>query len=504
MICVAVWLGMVASGAAQDYGLDELHAVGPFLNGNLPDAAVRPGGGGGAEPPALLSQTGAFSDTQNLIPSAAMIPYAPVAPFWSDGAEKKRWLVIPNDGIADSDDEQISFSPDANWEFPIGTVLVKHFDMPVDARDPQLTTRIETRFLVRGSDGDFFGFAYRWRDDQSDAELVHSSDTFPISQVNAAGDESQLQWTIPSRSECLQCHTFTSGGVLGVRTHQLNATFHYPLTDRSDNQLRVLAHLGFLSPAPDEDDLAILPKAVNPHDESQPLADRARSYIDTNCASCHRPRGVYANFDARFTTPLDDMELINGHLVIGHGIDGEGVVRPGDPDRSIFLHRLTSLGPDKMPPIGKARIDERGIRLIREWIESVNPDDWDGTVYDASAVWRRRTFEPDSDPSITAWDADPDGDAMANVLEFALGTHGHRRDGNPVRVERSANEVLLKLTQPLPRQVTVNVEISADAMLWETAQDVDIEQTWATIRIPTDSNPQALWFRLRALLDAEE
>ena len=458
----------------------------------------------GTEPPALLSQTGAFSNLQNLTPSPGLIPFAPAAPFWSDGAEKYRWIAIPNNGVADTDKERISFSPDGNWEFPIGTVLVKHFDMPVDARNPQLTKRIETRFLVRGADGEFFGLAYRWREDQMEANLVQGRKTFAMPQIDDAGAESQLQWTIPSRAECMQCHTFTSGGPLGVRTHQLNSDFHYPLTDRTDNQLRVLAHLGVLSPAPDETELGNLPKAVNPRDETAPLTDRARSYIDTNCASCHRPQGVYANFDARLTTPLKEQHLINGLLVGGYGIEGEGVIRPRESDRSIFLHRLASLGADRMPPIGKSTIDERGVRLINEWIESLNPSDWDGNIYDAPATWLRKTFGEEADPAITAWDADPDGDKMTNLLEFALGTHGLRPEGAPLKVDRTTEHALLKLASPIPQEITIAVEVSLDAKTWSIAQDVGFELNETTLKVPLSVDQHMMWFRLRVSFAPEE
>jgi hypothetical protein len=48
-------------------------------------------------PPPLLSQTGAFADVRTLTPSAALIAYDLIVPFWSDGAEKRRWIAVPND-----------------------------------------------------------------------------------------------------------------------------------------------------------------------------------------------------------------------------------------------------------------------------------------------------------------------------------------------------------------------------------------------------------------------
>jgi hypothetical protein len=48
--------------------------------------------------PALLSGTGAFSDTTNRIPAGGLIPYQPNTPLWSDGAVKSRYMALPNNG----------------------------------------------------------------------------------------------------------------------------------------------------------------------------------------------------------------------------------------------------------------------------------------------------------------------------------------------------------------------------------------------------------------------
>ncbi len=72
------------------------------------------------EPPAALSQTGVFSDLQNLLPRAGCVPYNLNVPFWSDAALKARWMCIPNDGDHNSSAEQIGFSETGDWSFPKG------------------------------------------------------------------------------------------------------------------------------------------------------------------------------------------------------------------------------------------------------------------------------------------------------------------------------------------------------------------------------------------------
>ncbi|MCB1095475.1 MAG: PQQ-dependent sugar dehydrogenase [Verrucomicrobiae bacterium] len=460
-------------------------------------------GADGAEPPPLLSQTGAFTDLQPLTPSPWLISYQPAAPFWSDGAAKARWISLPNDGTADTAAEQIDFATTGNWAFPKGTVLVKHFEMPVDARTPGIVRKIETRFFVHGNDGIYFGFTYRWRADGSDADLVGpASQTVAFTTTDSEGIETTVDWQIPSRSDCLRCHTAAAGYVLGLRTHQLNSFHHYPATGRTANQLRTLHHLGLLAGAPaDEAELLAMPASAAPDQVDAPLETKARSYIDTNCASCHRPGGVYANFDARFTTPLSQQNLINGPLVNDYGIDGQAVVRPREDYRSILLHRIASTGVDQMPPLGKSVADTAGVKLINDWINSLDPEAFEGNIYDAPGAWIRQNFGPDPDPALSAWTADPDNDTKANLQEFALGTHGLKIDGTPLQVRRSGVPAVdtIQLPQPLPSGVTIITESSSDARQWTIAEAAQLSDDRRSLEIPASAT--VILYRLKFTLD---
>ncbi len=114
--------------------------------------------------PALLSQTGAFTDVRTPAPARGLLPYELVVPFWSDGAAKSRYAAIPAGTVA--------FSATGEWQFPAGTVFVKTFEMPLDAAQPQRVRRLETRLLVRDRDGGVYGVTYKWRADLSDADLL--------------------------------------------------------------------------------------------------------------------------------------------------------------------------------------------------------------------------------------------------------------------------------------------------------------------------------------------
>jgi glucose/arabinose dehydrogenase/mono/diheme cytochrome c family protein len=120
---------------------------------------------------ARLSQTGLFQDTARLVPTAALFPYELNVPFWSDHATKQRWLHVPEGA-------RIGFRPEGEWQFPAGTIAVKHFDLAVDERDPARRRRLETRVLVLDAHGGAYGRTYKWRSDGSDADLV----TAPITE----------------------------------------------------------------------------------------------------------------------------------------------------------------------------------------------------------------------------------------------------------------------------------------------------------------------------------
>jgi uncharacterized repeat protein (TIGR03806 family) len=312
--------------------------------------------------PRLLSQTGVFSDTPKRIASPGLIPYDLNVAFWSDAADKSRWIAVPAG--------QILFSASGEWRFPAGTVFVKNFDLGLDAANPAVKRRLETRILVRDSKGGVYGAVYKWRPDGSDAELLSTSATETIQVKSATGNPQEQTWYYPSRQDCLTCHTAGAGGVLGVKTRQLNRPFTYP-SGVIDNELRTWNHLGLFTPAFKDEELQKFTALAAAGDTRRSLQDRARSYLDANCAQCHRPGGTVANFDARYDTPLDKQALIDGPVLIDQGIDRPRVISPHDIWRSIAYMRVDTTGDIRMPPLARETIDQKGVQLLGEWINSL-------------------------------------------------------------------------------------------------------------------------------------
>ena len=324
------------------------------------------------EAPELLSQTGAFTDVPSLSVSSGLIPYRPTLNFWSDGAGKQRWIALPNDGTHNSSSEKINFSEDGEWDFPKGTVFIKHFTLPKDDRNPGEVQHIETRFLVHGEDETYYFLTYRWREDQSDAELVREAHDRNIAIQTASGTRRQI-WHYPSESECLECHNATSRRVLGMNTRQLNEDQFYPQTSRTANQLRTLNQLGWFQPSVPESSIPSFPTLSHPNDTRVNIEQRALSYLDVNCGYCHRPEALQTQFDLRYTTPLLEKGILNGEVGNDLGIPGAKLIVPGDESQSIIYQRLISLHePVMMPPLAKRIVDEEGKKLIAEWIQSLD------------------------------------------------------------------------------------------------------------------------------------
>lgn len=294
-----------------------------------------------------------------MVPNPALVAYELNVSFWSDGAQKQRWFVLP-------EGQEIKFSDQGSWLFPAGTVFVKTFELPVDERHPQQRRRLETRLLVRDDHGGVYGAVYKWRPDNSDADLLPGALTESI-RIRRRGGDREQSWYYPSREDCLACHTSLAGGVLGVNTRQTNRTS----ATGASNQLLAWSRLGLFNESVDAARLSSLPALARSDDLGRSLSDRARSYLDVNCSQCHRPGGTVAGFDARFETPLERQRLVNGPVLIDEGIDHARIVAPHDPWRSILYLRINTLEDFRMPPLARNVIDQSGVKLLSQWIESL-------------------------------------------------------------------------------------------------------------------------------------
>src|SRR6185295_7690867 len=87
------------------------------------------------QPAPLLSATGCVDPKDPKRPAAGLIPYDVNSPLWSDGADKQRFVALPDGALIHVKDcthepasckskaEGGSTNDDGHFEFPVGTVL---------------------------------------------------------------------------------------------------------------------------------------------------------------------------------------------------------------------------------------------------------------------------------------------------------------------------------------------------------------------------------------------
>lgn len=361
------------------------------------------GGDPAEDYPLTLGATGLFADLAALSPNPGLLPYEPNVSFWSDHALKRRWFALPDASST------IGWKEDAPWEFPAGTLWVKHFDLEMVRGNPASKRRIETRVLVQDAEG-VHGVSYRWNDAQTDAELVPQEGAeIPLS-IQVDGVPQAQVWQIPSRSDCRTCHNAAAGGALSFNTRQLNR--EQDIHGFSGNLLTLLGQGGFFSTPPASPNL--LPRHASADNESYSVETRVRSYLEVNCSYCHQPGGgAPPSWDGRGHLKLADTGLLNGVPIRDGGDSSRRLVLAGQADKSILLHRLAgSAGFSRMPPLGSRQEDGAAVALLTRWIAEDLPGRQD------YAAWRALHFGLAAEG---APDADPDGDGLANDAEFLLG-----------------------------------------------------------------------------------
>jgi mono/diheme cytochrome c family protein len=219
---------------------------------------------------------------------------------------------------------------------------------------------LETRVIKRTETG-WQAAAYVWKG--KDAILAPQGKT--ISWLTKGGKHS---WAVPSASACAACHVDAAGFALGLTTQQLQGV----VDPNGHDQVDAWISKGLLK-APDNFKTAVQIRLVDPHDLAAPLSDRARSWLDVNCAMCHQPNGPgNASIDLRLSTPLAKMQILNKPPTQGDlDISGAQIVKPGSPDLSILLSRISVLDATRMPNVSSHVVDERGVDLISAWIKSL-------------------------------------------------------------------------------------------------------------------------------------
>ncbi|MCS6798103.1 MAG: hypothetical protein NZ898_06190 [Myxococcota bacterium] len=327
-------------------------------------------GGTQERPPhATLDDWALFERTAvPLVPRPGVEPYEVIAPLWMDHADKFRFLVLPEGA-------RIGWSDEGIWGLPEGTILVKSFGYRADLRDPASPVRmVETRLLVHEAAG-WKPYIYLWNDAQNATERIVAGARVPVRWIGHDGAERALDYRVPNEAHCTGCH----GGhgevrPLGVRTRQMDRARTH---DGGEvNQIDRLAALGWFDVPPPP--AAGRERMADPASE-EPIDVRARSYLDANCAHCHRDGGLGGSTGLWLEWEQDDpyrLGVCRRPIAAGAGTGGRLFdIVPGRPEQSIMIFRMQSDDPGiKMPELPSQLPDELGVRVVSEWIASLEGD----------------------------------------------------------------------------------------------------------------------------------
>ena len=394
--------------------------------------------------PRRLSETGLFNSVRDLEPAPGVVPYELNAEPWMDGAVAHRLIALPNhQQIMGNSAEQST-----PWQFPEGTVLVRTLMLHSPGMDPM---HIETQLLHREA-GSWRAYSYWWNTAQDDAQLVPASGAKKTFVAPSASDgqgtdapsgQKQQTWRILRRNECFTCHSAAMGTVLGFQPEQLDRPVSQGGADI--DQLKRLKYLGLFDASADLSPSSA-GRLTDPYDAHADLNERARSYLHVNCSMCHNPRGEpWVMIHTQKHLTLQESKILAEPTLGSFGISGARIASPRDPFGSVLLYRIAKLGIGRMPHTGSQVVDSRAVKLLHDWIISLDPPETlppvvspPTTVQALAALFQE---------GITVEEQDR---AIQQLLEtthgaLALATHLHRGT-----LSSSQQDRIVQLSQSVP------------------------------------------------------
>jgi uncharacterized repeat protein (TIGR03806 family) len=364
--------------ASEDAGIP------PDAGSVIPDAgalaACTPGGDGGyinlaaapsTFPASSYSALSAFClvsiQDGGIAFDPSVIPYDLNTPLFSDYAVKVRGLWLPPG-------TQATYDPNLAFTFPLGTIFIKSFGFADDVRKANpVITWVETRLLINTTAG-WEGYAYTWDAAGKVATILISGETVPLAWIGADGGTVSTEYAVPSFNQCKECHDLNNVVVpIGPKARQLNRIYAYP--DGGENELAHWSRVGILAGAPGPSQAPVLPVWNDP--DSGTVEQRARAYLEGNCAHCHNAGG-YAQATGLW---LFASETAPSHFGICKTPNAAGPgscsliydIVPGDPPDSILMCRISSITPEiAMPQIERSVVDAEGVALVSQWIASMD------------------------------------------------------------------------------------------------------------------------------------
>lgn len=343
-----------------------------------------------------LSDYNLFTDASDPTagPTRGGVPYDLSTALFTDYTSKYRFVFVP-------EGETVGYNPSEALDFPVGTVITKTFALPENTamRDGEELV-IETRLLIHRADG-WVALPYYWSS-ESDATLAIAGKRLTdLTTINNQGQTLTFDYAVPKAADCTSCHSIVPDLAdsdddreqiflpIGPKARYLNSDHTYP-DGTVYNQLQYWAEGELLTGLPA--DFQSVEQAPVFNDlthiaslSDSELDDKARAYLDINCAHCHRAdltlpadyagaagssgvqleyNRVYADAPGKFGVCKDP--VAGGKA--GYPYD----VIPGNADESYLLFRLSTMDSrHKMPELGRSTVHQEGVELIRTWIDQL-------------------------------------------------------------------------------------------------------------------------------------
>ena len=183
-------------------------------------------------------------------------------------------------------------------------------------------------------------YPYIWdkKDQEATLSIVGGQEIVEWEKINK---KHKINYFIPNVNQCKTCHVNNKTFVpIGPTARQLNSNFIY--SDLEDkNQLIKWYELGILDSIPNVDKLHKVAKWDDP--ETGTVDERARAWLDINCAHCHNINGGASNtglyLDYYQTNPKA-LGIYKKPVAAGRG-SGRLMydIVPGKPNKSILNER---------------------------------------------------------------------------------------------------------------------------------------------------------------------